>query len=192
MKKHTLLALVAIASLACVAFVAPQALPLVAIAAIGLGLVALTERSAPLVPVSNTIEAMMLIPPQGPTLTRSAEATLTKYGVVTEGTAAGQVNVCGASGIPIGVAYIEGSDEAIAADDLVTVHRFASGEPCWVIANEVITRGEAVFTAASGKVQDLPGSAGTYYQIGYALTASAADGDLIQLNPHAPIKTVVS
>lgn len=190
MKKHILLALVALASLACVAFVAPQALPIVAIAIAALGVAFLNSPSASIVPVSNTIEAMMTLP-AGPTLTRTAEAALSKYGVVTEGTDIGEVNVCGASGIPIGVAYIEGSDESMVADDLVTVHRFASGEPCWVIANEAITRGEAVFTAASGKVQDLPASAGTYYQVGYALTASAADGDLIQISPCSPLKTVV-
>ena len=44
-----------------------------------------------------------------------------------------------------------------------------------MIASEAITAGQAVFTAASGKVQDLPVASGTYYQVGTALTAAAAD-----------------
>ena len=57
--------------------------------------------------VSNTTEDLLVIPECQ--LTRSAEAALTKYGLVTEGTAVGQVNVCGVAGIPIGNAFIEGS-----------------------------------------------------------------------------------
>jgi hypothetical protein len=44
---------------------------------------------------------------------------------------------------------------------------------------------------ASGKVRALPGTSGTYYIIGRALNAPAADGDIAEIDPCAPIQRVV-
>jgi hypothetical protein len=56
-----------------------------------------------------------------------------------------------------------------------------------MVANAAITAGSRVFTAAAGKVSPTHGS--TLYQVGIALTAAAADGDIIEVADCAPIKT---
>lgn len=50
-----------------------------------------------------------------------------------------------------------------------------------MVASAAITAGAAVFTAASGKVGN---SAATAFLIGTALTAAAADGDIIEVLPN--------
>lgn len=188
MKLKYTLAAFCVALLACAAL-APQALPLVAIAG---GAALLISSQSRVCAVSNTVAEDLLTIPSGPTMSRTAEATLSKNGLVYEGSSAGGVRVCGASNIPIGVAFVEGSDVAIASGDRVTIHRLASGEPCLALAGGAITRGAAVYTAASGKVTELTATPGTYYLVGYALTAAAADGDPFVLNPQAPTAKVVS
>ncbi len=56
-----------------------------------------------------------------------------------------------------------------------------------MVASEAITAGEQVFTAAAGKVQDTPTGA-TVYLVGTALTAAAADGDIIEVADCAPVR----
>jgi hypothetical protein len=116
-------------------------------------------------------------------------AVTTRYLMAKIGTDAAHSAACGASDIPIGVMQ----DEAGAAEDLVAVELLGiSNRTLLMVASEAITAGEAVYTAAGGKVQDLPAGAGTYHKVGHALTAAAADGDLIEVQHCAPIATVVS
>ena len=42
---------------------------------------------------------------------------------------------------------------------------------------------EVVYSAADGKISDLPVSAGTYYKIGFAEEAASASGDVIEVRP---------
>ena len=94
------------------------------------------------------------------------------------GTDATHVALCGASEIPLGPI----TDEAAAAEELVNVELLGvTGRTLLLVASEAITAGEHVYTAASGKVQDLPAGAGTYYEVGLALTPSTNDGDLIEV-----------
>ena len=87
---------------------------------------------------------------------------------------------------------LDADDEASAAEEEVSVNILGStGRTLLMVASEDITVGEAVFAAASGKIQDLPAGAGTYYQVGFAMNAAAADG-LVEVQPCAPIKTVVT
>lgn len=188
MKMKYILAAIIAALLACAAF-APQALPLVAIAG---GAALMISHQSRIVAVSNTVaEDLLTLPPHG-YLSRSAEAALTKHGLVYEGASAGGVRANSASTKPIGVAYVDGSDVAIASGDLVTVQTLSSGIPCWMVANGAISRGAEVFGAASQKVQPLPGTTGTYQSVGWALTAASNDGDLIQVLPHAPRPVAVA
>ncbi len=122
--------------------------------------------------------------------TYKADAAVgTRFLLAKIGTDQNHSAACGASDIPIGTM----TDEAAAAEDLVAVELLGiSNRTLLMVASEVITAGEAVYTAAGGKVQDLPAGAGTYYKVGHALTASAADGDLIEVQHCAPIATVVS
>lgn len=61
-----------------------------------------------------------------------------------------------------------------------------------VVASEAIAVGDEIFTAANGKVQNRPSGSGTYYFIGIALTACAADGDIIEINDTAPERLVIA
>jgi hypothetical protein len=116
-------------------------------------------------------------------------AVATRFLLAKIGSDAGHSAACGANDIPIGVI----TDEAAAAEDLVAVELLGiSNRTLLMVASEAITAGEAVYTAAGGKVQDLPAGAGTYHKVGHALTAAAADGDLIEVQHCAPIATVVS
>jgi hypothetical protein len=60
-----------------------------------------------------------------------------------------------------------------------------------MVASEAITAGEQVFTAAAGKVQDTPTGA-TVYLVGTALTAAAADGDIIEVQDCVPVRLTFS
>lgn len=98
--------------------------------------------------------------------------------------------LAGASNIPIGtLADLQAGGHT--SGETATVSLLGKGGTKLMVASEEITIGEAVFAAANGKVQDLPGSAGTYYQVGFALTTAAADGDIIEVQDCVPIKTVV-
>jgi len=116
-------------------------------------------------------------------------AITTRYLLYKPGSDANHAAVSGASEIPLGTI----ADEASAAEEAVAVNVLGSTPgTLLMVASEAITQGEHVFTAASGKVQDLPAGAGTYYELGIALTASGADGDLIEVAHCVPRKTVVS
>lgn len=123
-------------------------------------------------------------------LTKKADAAITtRYLLGKIGSDVNHVAACGASDIPIGVI----TDEAAAAEDLVAVEMLGvSKRSILMVASEAISAGEHVYTAASGKVQDLPAGAGTYYEVGLALTAASADGDIIEVAHCVARKTVVS
>jgi hypothetical protein len=123
-------------------------------------------------------------------LSKKADATnATRHLLTKFGSDADHYALCGASDIPLGPT----PDEADAIDDLNEIRLLGiHKETLLMIASEAITAGEAVYTAAGGKVQDLPAGAGTYYKVGYALTAAAADGDKIEVQHCAPIATVVT
>lgn len=69
----------------------------------------------------------------------------------------------------------------------MTVLLLGKGGTKKMVANAAISAGARVFTAAAGKVSPTHGS--TLYQVGIALTAAAADGDIIEVLDCAPIKT---
>ena len=104
------------------------------------------------------------------------------------GTAVNQVDICTTADEPLGVI----TDEAAAAGDPVNVALFGSaGSTHLMVASEAITAGAKVYTAAAGKVQNEPAVAGTYYQVGKALEAATADGDVIEIDAQEPIRVVV-
>lgn len=70
-----------------------------------------------------------------------------------------------------------------------TVLLLGKGNTKKMVASEAITAGEQVFTAAAGKVQDTPTGA-TVYLVGTALTAAAADGDIIEVQDCTPVRLV--
>jgi hypothetical protein len=73
--------------------------------------------------------------------------------------------------------------------DNVSVRLRNAGGTCIMVANAAIAVGADVFSAASGKVG---ASASTARRIGTALTASAADGDWIEVLRHNSDETAVA
>lgn len=115
-------------------------------------------------------------------------AIATRHLLFKQGSDADHIVVCGANAIPLGTV----ADEATAAEARVHINLLGKGPTKRMVASEAISAGEQVYTAANGKVQDLPGAAGTYYLVGTALTAAAADGDVIEVSDCAPVATVVT
>ena len=97
--------------------------------------------------------------------------------------------ICAAGEEPIGTCPDEVASDEVG--EARAIHLLSRGATRKMVVSEAITKGEWVYTAASGKVQDEPGSAGTYYRVGRALTAASADGDVIEVEAIAPVKLVV-
>lgn len=87
----------------------------------------------------------------------------------------------GATDAPLGT--IDNTETATGQGQ--TVLLLGRGPTKKVVAAVAITVGQRVFTAANGKVTNVS-AAGIYY-LGQALTASAADGDIIELNDCVPV-----
>lgn len=123
-------------------------------------------------------------------LTRLTDAAITtRHLLYKVGSDANHIAVCGAANIPMGTV----PDEASAAEENVALLLLGGAKGSrLMVASEAITAGEQVYTAANGKVQDLPGSTATVYLVGTALTSADADGDLIEVDPCVAQKTVVA
>lgn len=119
----------------------------------------------------------------------AAEETITtRYLLVKKGTAANGFVTGTASVMPWGICQDEptsGNKAAIAMLGAIT-------GTTRMRANGVIAAGAEVYTAAGGKVSTLSATAATYYKVGRAVTAAAADGDLIEVVPCYPVAVVVS
>lgn len=84
------------------------------------------------------------------------------------------------------------SDTAAGAGEEVHVRLICGSErTCELVAAVNIALGAPIYTAASGKVQGLPSTAGTYWQIGFAVTAAAGNNSVLRAVLCVPRKTVV-
>lgn len=97
--------------------------------------------------------------------------------------------ICAAGEDPIGVCPDEVASDEVG--EARAIRLLSRGATVKMVASEIITKGERVYTAAAGKVQDLPAGAGTYYLLGKALTAAGADGDVIEVESCFPVATVI-
>lgn len=122
-------------------------------------------------------------------ITKKGDATVaTRYLLCKEGTDGDHVDTCGADTLPLGV-Y---TDKVTTIEDEVAIELLGiANRTLIVVASEAMTVGDDVYTAANGKVQDEPASAGTYYKIGRALTAASGDGQELVIAHHAPQKVIV-
>lgn len=113
-----------------------------------------------------------------------ADAALTtRYLLVKTGSDASHFAANGASDLPLGVCV----DEPSAAEEPATIAFLgAFSGTIKMVGSEAISAGADVYAAASGKVQDQPGTAGTYYRVGRAVTACAGDGDAFEVTPCLP------
>lgn len=97
------------------------------------------------------------------------------------------IALCGVDDIPIGTINDEG-----VAEDPIAVGLLGKSPTKRMVADGIIAAGAELFAAASGKVQVRPSAAGTYYFVGIALTASAGDGDVLEVNDTVPVKLVIA
>ena len=103
---------------------------------------------------------------------RSAQAAMTaRHLLVTQGTAAEQINICGATDIPLGTV-----DNIVAIDENVTVLLIGRGSTKKMVASGVIPIGTNVYAAASGKVA----ATGSVW-VGVAMTPAATDNDILEV-----------
>lgn len=105
------------------------------------------------------------------------------------GTGAGYYDVCGASDAPIG--FVEDTAESTTLTRTRSIFNWLFRRPVVLTASEAIAQDALVYTAANGKVQDEPATAGTYYLVGKASTAAAGDGKKLVVTPLPPVKLVV-
>lgn len=117
---------------------------------------------------------MSVAPTNNPALTLVAGTAIIKNRLVSLG-AGGVADLCPINGIPIGQ-----SMDTVDAGELQGVRLPQAGTQVLTAAG-AIAAGVQVHTAADGKVNDVAGSTSRPY--GLALTAAAADGDLIVVLP---------
>lgn len=121
---------------------------------------------------------------EGATTLTLAAAFTSRHLLAKVGSSADTLEVCAASDLPVGTV-----DDTGESGDRVNLQFLgASASSRLVVASESISQGARVYTAASGKVQNEPTAAGTCYLIGTALQSASVDGDLLEIDPIAPIK----
>lgn len=196
MKRHiiNLLALAAFV-LACVASIAPQAVPhvamILAVAAIGFAAIGFIHHLR-----TRVVDNTQTIIHEAVPLHKGSRAYKLDFAIadgvqavlVKKGSDDNHVDVCGAGDIPLGVIYNDGG-AAAAIGETATVH-FLGRCSIKLPATAAIAINAAVFTAADGKAQPVPTASGTYYMFGRALTAALAAGDVVEIETLVPLKTV--
>lgn len=104
-----------------------------------------------------------------------------------QGSDANHLAICGAAYRPLGTV----DNKSLVAEDRATLLALGFGKTVKMVASAAISAGDNVYTAASGKVQGTPTSAGTYYLVGQARTAAGADGDIIDVYSQRPVRVIV-
>jgi len=123
-------------------------------------------------------------------ITRIADAAIATLNLLVKvGSDASHVAVMAAvTNVPIGVC----NDLPAAGDEIAVLLLGATDETRELVAAEAIGAGVRVFAGASGKVTLLPAAAGTYFCVGTAITAAAADGAPIEVDTCVPYPVVVT
>jgi len=122
----------------------------------------------------------------GGRITKLAGAAIaSRYLLVKKGADTAHVVVCSAiTDRPMGTC----DDEAAAAEDPVNVNLLGGADrTLLMVASGAIASGTRLATTATGKVQ---AAVATQYPIGIAMTDSAADGDLIEVDPINPAAVI--
>ena len=102
-------------------------------------------------------------------------------------------NTATSTDVPVGVAQAPGDgDSTYSSGEQVNARGVKAAGTHKVTAAGAISKGADIYAAAAGKVQALPGGAGTYRKVGIALEASSADDDVIEawLDPAGDTDTV--
>ena len=124
----------------------------------------------------------------GPLTKFSDAAIATRYLLGKFGSDVNHVAVAGANDKPLGII----ADEASAAEEPVAVQLLGVAESTRkCVTSEAIALTDELYTAANGKVQNLPAAAGTYYKVGRPLQAAAGADEVIEFEPCFPVAVVV-
>lgn len=121
-----------------------------------------------------------------------ADASFTsRYLIAKRGSTPGNINICTASDLPLGVVPDMTPTQDQANSDLsypLPIHYFGLNEDTErVIAAAAIAQDAFIVPAAAGQVKTLPTSGGgTTYVIGKANTAAVAQGDQVEMIPCFP------
>lgn len=129
----------------------------------------------PLIAAANTYDAA--VETHESTVRRTNDSAVTARHLLWYATSATAVDLASATTPALGTIDNTETSTGVAQ----TVLLLGKGSTKKVVASEAISAGAKVFQAASGKV-----AAGGTLFIGYALTAAAADNDIIELDDTAP------
>jgi hypothetical protein len=146
-------------------------------------------RARNLTPMANSVSDGTH---DGGAITRLTDGVVsTRYLLMSAGTDASHVTICPIASLPIGVA----TDEASAAEKSIALETFGAAKRTLLCVASAATNANAkVYTAGAGKVSNLPtfsASTITCYEVGTALTAAGADGDVIEVDPELPRKFTI-
>ena len=145
-------------------------------------------RRAGLMSASNVAEGTH----PGPISKLADAAIATRHLLVKWGTDGDHIAICGASDRPLGTVIDEVATADLASQRLSVDPLGMNEETRLGVASEAIALTDDLYTAAGGKLQNLPTAAGTYYRVGVPLTTAAADGDLIEYVSCTPVAVTVS
>ena len=126
-------------------------------------------------------------------LSRFSESALTvRHLLVKQGTEDNECDICGAEEKPLGPVpdIVETAD--LGSDPKAVELLGISPSTLLMVTGAAIDADVDLYTAAAGKVQELPVAAGTYYKVGTSVSSSGGDGDLIEVAHHAPVAVTVT
>lgn len=133
-----------------------------------------------------------LVLPEGRLTAQPGEVIATQFLLVTRGSPADEVDICAADELPLGVCQDTADADDVTNGEPLSVRLLGSGQGTdRCVASEAIAQDADLYTAAGGKVQNEPATAGTYYKVGKALEAATGDDSVIAFEPCAPVKLVV-
>jgi hypothetical protein len=109
-------------------------------------------------------------------ITKLSDAAIGRNLIVKIGSDADHVAICGAADVPIGVTL----NATTGAEQAQQVALLSGG--LTMTASAAITAGATLERAANGKCATIGGGVGVHLAVGQAITAAAADGDLITVS----------
>lgn len=120
-------------------------------------------------------------------LTRTLAAAVSeRYTLVKSGSALNTVEPCQAGDQPLGIATDTGT-----TGESINVNLPGTGaQTQLLVAASAIFEGDLVYVANGGRVQRLPNTAGTFFEVGVALGSAASAGELVEVATHAPLRAI--
>ncbi len=130
--------------------------------------------------------------PEGVVSLKAEEVIATQFLIGRPGTAATQVLLCDEDEVPAYLIQDTANSTDVSAGAPVACRILGAGQGTATgIASEAISANVDVYVADGGKLQNEPGTAGTYHLVGRSKTSASTDGDEIIFTPCKPVKVVV-